>query len=260
MNSRNTHHHDPPVPAAIQPAANRGDSPGEAGSTVVGSAVMGLGIDRGTRSMAIWHTDRGGHPSGAWVVPTEAALGTRDGARSVLARLEHRPITGESPTAIRDLLTRLCSVAEVEIDGDHVRRRTFCLLDAGEDTLARRVLVEMEIENMQARRSGVTAVAWRHGAGLSAPPRTTADLRRAAAVDVSGPSPLVTEVLGVVATLRWITEMWNETAAAIRRRPYLATRFGRGPELPTRWSTAAHTAAHHAFLPPTPRANPRRTS
>lgn len=77
--------------------------------SAVGNAIAAVGDYHGESAMAIWHTDQHGNPTGAWIVPTDEAFGDRHGARAVLTRLERRPITAESDTALAAILDRLCT-------------------------------------------------------------------------------------------------------------------------------------------------------
>ena len=228
--------------------------------SAVGNAIVAVGDYHGESTMAIWHTDQHGNPTGAWIVPTDEAFGDRHGARAVLARLERRPITAESDTALTAVLDRLCTVADIGLTLNSCRPRTFSLLDAVEDTLARRTAVDDLVERMRAGRPGITPVEWQRGGGLTTPPRDAEELHRAAAVRGSGASAVAAEALGVTFTLRWIAGLWAETGAAVQRRPYLAAALDPVTERPPRWSAAARAAASCAFPLPAPPTHDSRRS
>lgn len=227
----------------------------------VGNAIVAVGDYHGESAMAIWHTDQHGNPTGAWIVPADESFGERDGARAVLALLARRPITAESDTALPAILARLCTAAETDLGLDSDRRTTFSLLDAVEDTLARRTAVDDTVERMRTGRPGITPIEWQRGRGLTAPPRTAEVLRRAAAIRVSGASAVAAEALGVAFTLRWVARLWEETGSAVRRRPDLAAELDPVTDLPPRWSAAAHAAASCVFpLPARPTHDSRRST
>lgn len=145
------------------------------------------------------------------------------------------------------ILDRLCTVAGLGLTLDSCRPRTFSLLDAVEDTLARRTAVDDTVERMRAGRPGITPVEWQRGRGITAPPRAPEVLRRAAAIRVSAASAVAAEALGVTFALRWVAGLWAETGAAVQRRPHLAAALDPVTELPPRWSAAARAAASCAF-------------
>lgn len=219
-------------------------------SAFVGTAIVGAGDDRGVPSLALWQTDRRGRPGGAWMVPTAEAFTDPATARSVLDRLHGRPITGTSVPLVRTLVGRLGPVAGHDLSVEDVRRRTFSVLDAVEDTVARRALVETAVDRVRSVRPSVTPVEWRRGGSLIAPPRTLDELRQVVGIAVSGASDVATELLGVAHCLAWVVDLWDEIAAAVRRRTYLVGEVGPVGDLPARWSAAHRAAAGARPTPP----------
>ena len=209
-----------------------------------GSAVLCVGGgDLDVESMAAWHVSPTGDPTGAWIVPTGEAFVSPDAARRLLTLLERRAIAAVHPEELRAWLERLTATAKVDAEDNWWEQQLFSPVDAFRETAERRRHYDVTVETAREGNKSITPLEWTHDLPEDTEIEDFVSLQRVARVSAAPGSPVVSDVLSIARTLRWLVSVWAETEQVKNRRRYVRAEHGEPEPLPPRWLAAVQVAA-----------------
>lgn len=211
-----------------------------------GSAVLCVGSgDLDVESLAVWHVGPAGDPTGAWIVPTGEAFGSADAARRLLTLVERRAIAAVHPQQPEKWLEQLTKTAKVDAGEDWWQQQLFSPIDAFHETAERRRQYDTTVETAREGSKSITALEWTHDLPEETEVQDFASLQRVARVSAALGSPVVSDVLSIARTLRWLVSVWAETEQVKNRRRYVRAEHGNPEPLPPRWLAAVEVAGDH---------------
>ncbi|WP_326949241.1 DUF6218 family protein [Amycolatopsis sp. NBC_01307] len=209
-----------------------------------GSAVLCVGEgDDGIESVATWHVSPPGDATGAWIYPADDVFGSQDAARRVLTFVERRAIAAVHPQKLREWLDRLTTTAKVDIEDGGWERHLFSPVDAFRETAERRQQYAATVEAARQDSKTITPLEWTHDLPDDAEVQDFASLQRVARISAAPGTPVVSEVLSIARTLRWLVSVWAETEQVKNRRRYVRAAHGDPDPLPPRWLAAVRSAS-----------------
>ncbi|WP_372660362.1 DUF6218 family protein [Amycolatopsis kentuckyensis] len=209
-----------------------------------GSAVLCVGGgDLDVESIAAWHVSPTGDPTGAWIVPAAEAFGSPDAARRLLTLLERRAIAAVHTRELRKWLERLTAAAKVDAEAGWWEHQLFSPVDAFRETAERRRQYDVTVETAREGSKSITSLEWTHDLPEDTGIEDFASLQRVARVSAAPGSPVVSDVLSIARTLRWLVSVWAETEQVKNRRRYVRAGHGDPEPLPPRWLAAVRFAA-----------------
>ncbi|RSD12033.1 DUF6218 family protein [Amycolatopsis eburnea] len=208
-----------------------------------GSAVLCVGTgDQGAEVLATWHVSPGGDPTGAWLVPVAEAFTAPDAARRLLSLIERRAIAAVHPEEVQDWLKRLTAAADSGIEDGWWQRQLFSPVEAFREAAQRRLRYDRTVEAARRESKTITPLQWTHDLPLDTEIEDFASLQRVARISPAPGTPVVSEVLSVARTLRWLVSVWAETEQVKGRRNYVQAEHGDAEPLPPRWLAAVQAA------------------
>ncbi|WP_410635085.1 DUF6218 family protein [Amycolatopsis sp. cmx-4-83] len=208
-----------------------------------GSAVLCVGTgDHEAESLATWHVSPAGDPTGAWIVPVAEAFTAPDAARRLLSLLERRAIAAVHPEDVQEWLKRLTAAADCGIDDGWWQLQLFSPVDAFREAAQRRRQYDRTVEDARKESKTITPLEWTHDLPLDAEIDDFTSLQRVARISPAPGTPVVSEVLTIARTLRWLVAVWAETEQVKGRRRYVQAEHGDAEPLPPRWLAAVQSA------------------
>jgi hypothetical protein len=208
-----------------------------------GSAVLGVAPgDHDVESVATWHVSPAGDPTGAWIVPASEAFGSPEAARRLLSLVARRAIAAVHPQRLQEWLERLTAVAGLDVEDGWWKRQLFAPAEAFRETVERRRQYDGTVEAARAGTKSITPLEWTHDLP-DADVGDFASLQRVARIPAAPGTPVVSEVLSIARTLRWLVSVWAETEQVKNRRRYVRARHGDAEPLPPQWLAAVQSAS-----------------
>ncbi|WP_290061898.1 DUF6218 family protein [Amycolatopsis solani] len=208
-----------------------------------GSAVLCVGTgDHEAESLAIWHVSPGGEPTGAWIVPVTEAFTSTETARRLLTLVERRAIAAVHADELPEWLKRLTAAAESGIEDGWWQRQLFSPVDAFREAARRRRQYDLTVEAARKESKTITPLEWTHDLPLDTEIEDFASLQRVARISAAPGTPVVSEVLSIARTLRWLLAVWAETEQVKGRRRYVQAAHGDAEPLPPGWLAAVQAA------------------
>ncbi|WP_206792035.1 DUF6218 family protein [Amycolatopsis sp. MtRt-6] len=208
-----------------------------------GSAVLCVGSGNDdVESVATWHVSPAGEPTGAWIVPADEAFGSEDVARRILTFVERRAIAAVHSQDLQNWLERLTTTAKVDVEDGWLKRQLFSPVDAFRETVERRRQFGRTVETTRESSKTITALEWTHDLPDDTEFRDFASLQGVAHISAAPGTPVVSEVLSIARTLRWLVSVWAETEQVKNRRRYVRAEHGDPEPLPPQWLAAVQSA------------------
>jgi hypothetical protein len=209
-----------------------------------GSVVLCVGSGDGdVESVATWHVSPAGDPTGAWIVPADEAFASEEGARRLLTLVERRAIAAVSQQDLQNWLERLTSAAKVDVVDGWWKRQLFSPVDAFRETAERRQKYVGTVNEARETSKSITPLEWTHDLADDTEVQEFASLQRVARISDPPGTPLVSEVLSIARTLRWLVSLWAETEQVKNRRRYVRDKHGEPEPLPPQWLAAVQAAS-----------------
>lgn len=209
-----------------------------------GSAVLCVGAgEHEIESVATWHVSPAGDPTGAWIYPAGDVFGSRTAARRVLSFVERRAIAAVHPQRLQEWLDRLTATAKVDVEGGWWKRQLFSPVDAFRETTRRRQQYVVTVEAARENSKTITPLEWTHDLPDDAEIEDFASLQRIAGISSAPGTPVVSEILPIARTLRWLVSLWAETEQVKNRRRYVRAEHGDPGPLPPQWLAAVHAGS-----------------
>ena len=209
-----------------------------------GSAVLCVGAgDHEVESVATWHVSPAGDPTGAWIYPASEVFGSQDAARRVLSFVERRAIAAVHPQSLQEWLDRLTTTAKVDVEDGWWKRQLFSPVDAFRETAQRRQQYVVTVEAARENSKTITPLEWTHDLPDDAVVQDYASLQRIARISSAPGTPVVSEILPITRTLRWLVSIWAETEQVKNRRRYVRAEHGDPEPLPPQWLAAVQSAS-----------------
>jgi hypothetical protein len=209
-----------------------------------GSAVLCVGAgDHETESVATWHVSPAGDATGAWIYPAGEVFASQDTARRVLSFIERRAIAAVDPQRLQEWLERLTTTAKVDIADGWWKRQLFSPVDAFRETAQRRQQYVVTVEATRENNKTITPLEWTHDLPDNAEVQDFAALQRIARISSAPGTPVVSEILPIARTLRWLVSIWAETEQVKNRRRYVRAEHGDPDPLPPQWLAAVQSAS-----------------
>jgi hypothetical protein len=199
--------------------------------------------DHDIESVATWHVSPAGDPTGAWIYPSDDVFGSQDAARRVLSFVERRAIAAVHPQRLQEWLDRLTTAAKVDTEDNWWKRHLFSPVDAFHETTRRRQQYVDTVEAARKTTKTITPLEWTHDLPDDAEVEDFASLQRIAGVSSAPGTPVVSEVLSIARTLRWLVSVWAETEQVKNRRRYVRAEHGDPEPLPPQWLAAVQAAS-----------------
>jgi hypothetical protein len=209
-----------------------------------GSAVLCVGAgDSEVESVATWHVSPTGDATGAWIVPSTEAFGSTEAARRLLSLVERRAIAAVHPQTLQEWLERLTTAAELDVEDGWWKGQLFSPIDAFRETAGRREQYDITVEAARKDSKSITPLEWTHDLPFDAEIEDFASLQRVARISAAPGTPVVSEVLSIARTLRWLVSVWAETEQVKNRRRYVRAEHGDAEPLPPQWLAAVQAAS-----------------
>jgi hypothetical protein len=209
-----------------------------------GTAVLCVGAgDQDVESVATWHVSPAGDPTGAWIYPADDVFGSQDAARRVVSFVERRAIAAVHPQRLQEWLDRLTTTAKVDAEDNWWKRHLFSPVDAFHETTRRRQQYVDTVEAARKTTKTITPLEWTHDLPDDAEVEDFASLQRIAGVSSAPGTPVVSEILPIARTLRWLVTVWAETEQVKNRRRYVRAEHGDPDPLPPQWLAAVLSAS-----------------
>jgi hypothetical protein len=199
--------------------------------------------DHEVESVATWHVSPAGDATGAWIYPAGEVFGDRDTARRVLSFVERRAIAAVQPRSLQEWLDRLTTAAEVDVEDGWWKRQLFSPVDAFRETTRRRQQYVVTVEAARENSKAITPLEWTHDLPDDADVQDFASLQRIARISSAPGTPVVSEILPIARTLRWLVSIWAETEQVKNRRRYVRAEHGDPDPLPPQWLAAVQSAS-----------------
>jgi hypothetical protein len=208
------------------------------------SAVLAFGPgENGVDSVAVWHVNSAGAPTGAWVRPQDEVLDDAGHARELLSLLEQRAITGSSLVMVGEWLERLSSVAGLDEPGTWWKDCLFSPVEALQETVVRRGVYEAAVTAERQKNKSIVPLGWRHALPDDVAVADFAGLRAQAGIAIPDGVAVISDALAVARVLAWLVGVWAETEAVKGRRSYVQAGYGAAEPLPPEWLHAVRAAA-----------------
>ncbi|VVJ17246.1 Uncharacterised protein [Amycolatopsis camponoti] len=209
-----------------------------------GSAILCVGAgDHEIESVATWHVSPAGDPTGAWIYPASDVFGSQDAARRVLAFVERRAIAAVHPQRLQEWLDQLTATAKVDVEDGWWKRQLFSPVDAFHETTRRRQQYAVTVEAARENSKTITPLEWTHDLPDDAEVQDFASLQRIAGISSAPGTPVVSEILPIARTLRWLVSLWAETEQVKNRRRYVRAEHGDPDPLPPQWLAAVQAGS-----------------
>jgi hypothetical protein len=209
-----------------------------------GSAVLRVGAgDHGVESVATWQVSPTGDATGAWIYPASEVFGAQDVARRVLSFVERRAIAAVQPQNLQEWLDRLTTTANLDVEGAWWKRQLFSPVDAFHETTRRRQQYGVTVEAARKNSKTITPLEWTHDLPDDTEVQDFASLQHIARISRAPGTPVVSEILPIARTLRWLVSIWAETEQVKNRRRYVRDEHGDPDPLPPQWLAAVQSAS-----------------
>jgi hypothetical protein len=209
-----------------------------------GSAVLCVGSgEEDVESVAIWHVSPAGDPTGAWISPTSEAFASPEVARRLLTLVERRAVANVHSQDLQNWLGHLTSAAEVDVEDGWWKRQVFSPVDAFRETAERRQQYVRTVNTARETSKTITQLEWTHDFADETEVEEFASLQQAARISDAPGTPVVSEVLSIARTLRWLVTVWAETEQVKNRRRYVREEHGEPDPLPPQWLAAVQAAS-----------------
>ncbi|MFC5094437.1 DUF6218 family protein [Amycolatopsis plumensis] len=209
-----------------------------------GTAVLCVGSGQDDlESVAVWHVSPAGAATGAWIVPADGAFSSREVARRLLTLVERRAIAAIHSQGLEKSLERLTIAAEVQVEDGWWKRQLFSPVDAYRETAERRQRYVRTAEAARETTKSITPLEWTHDLADETDVEEFASVQRAARISDAPGTPVVSEVLSIARTLRWLVSVWAETEQVKNRRRYVRDEHGEPDPLPPQWLAAVQAAS-----------------
>ena len=206
-----------------------------------GTAVISCGPHDGVPHVAIWHVNPEGVPTGAWLVPRQEAVTTKDAARKLLALVERRAITGADPDAALEVVRDLVKVADLAEAGEWWESARVRPVDVFAQIVDRRAAYEKTVKLRKAESKSIKDLAWRRV--FPSMPDDFEGLRALAEVARPVGTAVIAEALTVARVLQWLVRLRTETEQVKGRRKYVREQHGDPEALPPGWLATVRAAA-----------------
>lgn len=110
-------------------------------------------------------------------------------------------------------------------------------------TAERRQQYVRTVETAREGSKTITPLAWTHDLPDDTEVPDFPSLQRMARVSAAPGTPVVSEVLSIARTLRWLVSVWAETEQVKNRRHYVRAEHGDPEPLPPHWLAAVRSAS-----------------
>jgi len=209
-----------------------------------GSAVLTAGRgDDDVESLAVWQISATGAPTGAWVVPCAETFGSPVVARRLLSVIERRAVAVVQAELVESWLEQLTTAGGIEASVAWWKGQLFSPATAFAETVDRRRRYAATVSAAREDGKSITALEWAHDLPDDTPVDDFAALQGIAGIRCAPGSPVVSDVLTVARTLRWLVSVWAETEQVKSRRRYVRAEHGDPDQLPPSWLRAVRTAS-----------------